>query len=83
MSVSLMKKDENLAIICASFTMLNQQKIRKMAYNPSEKNQENQKNWPLLEDGHPANVRDEKCLKRGVRIYREGGGGVIFKSEDE
>ena len=55
MPVSLVNKDENPAIICGSFTMLNLQRIRKMAYNPSGKNQKNQKNWPLLEDGHPAN----------------------------
>ena len=70
MFVSLVNKDENLAIICGNFTMLNLQKIRKMVYNPSGKNQENQKNWPLLEDGQPADVGDEKYLKRGTCIYR-------------
>ena len=49
--------------ICGSFTMLNLQKIRNMAYNPSGKNQENQKL------GTP-NVGVEKCLKRKVCIYR-------------
>ena len=36
MCVSLMNKQENLATICGSLTMLNLWKIRKMAYNPSE-----------------------------------------------
>ena len=66
MSVSLVNKHENLATIGGSFTMLILQKIRKMAYNLSGKIQKNQKNCPLLEDGHPANVGDKKCLKIGV-----------------
>ena len=78
MSVSLVNKDENLAIICAGFTILNLWNVRKMAYNPSQKKQEKQKHWSLLEDGHAANVRDEKSLKRGVCIYRV----VIFESGD-
>ena len=32
--------------------MLNLRKIRKMAYIPSGRNQENQENSSLLEDGH-------------------------------
>ena len=45
--------------------MLQLQKIRKMAYNPPEKNLKN-------DDGHPNNDGDGKCcLKIGVYIYRE------------
>ena len=41
-----------------------------MSHNPSGKNQGNQKNWPLLEDGHPVNAEDRKLKKIGIFIYR-------------
>ena len=78
MSVSMVNKDKSLVTICENLIMLNLQKIRKMAYNQSEKNQESQKSSTLLEDGHAANVGDGKCLKVAVCIYRV----VIFKRED-
>ena len=78
MSVSMVNKDKSLVTICENLIMLNLQKIRKMAYNQSEKNQESQKSSTLLEDGRAANVGDGKCLKIAVCIYRV----VIFKRED-
>ena len=41
-----------------------------MSHNPSGKNQGNQKNWPLLEDGHPVNAGDRKLKKIVIFIYR-------------
>ena len=39
------------------------QKIIKMAYNPSGKNQENQESLLFLKDEHRANFEDRKCCQ--------------------
>ena len=54
--------------------MLNLQKVRKMTYNPSGKNLENQENWPFMEDGYPTIFGYGKCcLKTGIFIFRGVG----------